>query len=263
MKTTEYIFCINTGRSGSDYLKGIFESIPSCLAFHEPDPIGNDKTMRQFLQGEPEPMRKLAEEKAGLILDLIKEKDKVYVETNHCFIKGFGWFLPEHLSEKTMGVVILKRDKNKIAKSLLRIGCSPFVKKGRCWIATPERKDPRVTPPWVFGSPRISYFIACFVKKLFRGISRLSCKVRNKAVSPPQWLTNYEMQCLLWYVDETDQLTKEYRQKFPHIKYYEISLESLNDLEQVRRMLRFFGIDGGAGLQNVVGIPTNQRIEHP
>ncbi len=45
----DYIFSINTGRSGSHYLSNIFNHVTGCCSFHEPYPYCRDKVMRKYL----------------------------------------------------------------------------------------------------------------------------------------------------------------------------------------------------------------------
>ncbi len=88
--SVDYIFSINTGRCGSHYLSVIFSHVPGCRSFHEPEPVGNGRVMRRYLQGHAGPMKRLAERKARLVQDL-RSHCRLYFESNHRFIKGFGW----------------------------------------------------------------------------------------------------------------------------------------------------------------------------
>lgn len=256
---TNYIFSINTGRSGSDYLRKIFNNVSGCRSCHEPSPIGNGKVMYRYSQGDLESMRKYSQEKV-VAIKVLKGDYQVYVETNHCFIKGFGWFIPQYLPEERIGVIILKREKPKIADSLLRIGCSPLNKLGRDWISTPDMKDPLVTPPNMLISPRVTYQCVRFTKFfLLRGTSFFIRKILRKELQHPQWLMNYELECLKWYVEETNAKAAAFRQQYPNIKYYEANIEDLNTLESVQQMLAYFGCSGKESLIDVIGNPTNLK----
>jgi hypothetical protein len=255
----EYIFCINTGRSGSGYLKNIFTHVSGCRSFHEPEPIGNEKVMRRYSRGHLEPMRKFTQEKINSIKDL-KGDYQTYVETNHCFIKGFGWFVPQHLPEDRIAVIILKREKSKIAESLLRIGCSPLLPDGRNWTNTPEIKDPLVTPPKILIPPKATYQCARVIKYVLRRTSYLISRILRKEFKyNPQWLTNYELECLKWYVEETYEKTAAFKRQYPKIKYYETNIEDLNSFESVQKMLMHFGLSGKESLKNIVGKRVNLK----
>ncbi len=257
-KTTDYIFSINTGRSGSQYLKTLFDHVAGCQAFHESQPIGNGRAMRHYAKGHQGLMKELAQEKA-LRIETIKRDCDVYVETNHCFIKGFGWILPQYIPQDRMGVIVLKRDPSKIARSLLRIGCSPLMPFGRHWITTPDKRNSLVVPPAVLGSPTVSYTVSLGVSFVYEIARRLFTKVFRVKLQPPHWLANYEFDCLLWYVHETAAQAAAFKARFPRIKYYEVDIEELNSLEQVHKMLAFFGCRGAESLSAVVGVPTNLK----
>lgn len=254
----EYLFSINTGRSGSDYLGSILNHVVGCHALHEPEPIGNGAVMRRYLRGEHGPMRELTQRKVKAIEQQNRD-GQVYAETNHCFIKGFGWFLPEYLPQEKIGVIVLKREKAKIAKSLLRVGCSPLVSGGRDWISTPEIASPRVPPPRRLGSHRVAYQVARVIKFPFRALDFLVYKLCSKRLGYPKWLTNYELECLEWYVQETYARAEVFKQTYPKIRYVEVSIEDLNSLESVQAMLRQFGLEGEPTLKDVVGKPTNLK----
>ena len=256
---TKYIFSINTGRSGSNYLSNIFNHVLGCRSFHEPMPIGNGSVMYRYSQGDLESMRKFSQEKAKIINEL-KGDDQVYVETNHCFIKGFGWFIPQYLPEETIGVIIIKRDKSKISESFLRINSSPLDKLGREWISRPNMKDPLVTPPRRLISPGATYQCARFIKSFLLRLPRFFVrKILRKEFKYPQWLINYELECLEWYVDETNAKAEAFKKKYPKIKYYETSLENLNSLESIQQMLTYFGCSGKESLIDIIGNPTNLK----
>jgi hypothetical protein len=199
-------------------------------------------------------MKRIAETKARLIKELMRDC-QVYFESNHCFIKGFGWFLSQHLPEDRMGVIILKRDKSKIAPSYLKIGCSPLSIKGRRWVITPEMKHPLVKPP----TTPTTYQCARVAKAMSGIVRYLVRKIFRKRLPDPQWLIDYELKCLMWSVEETHAQAEAFKKQFPAIKYYEVNIEDLNSLESVERMFAFFGCTGTETLSQVVGKPTNLK----
>ena len=54
-----YIFSINSGRSGSDYLTEIFSKTTNAFSMHEGFPIMNGKPMQAFNQGEDTALHQL------------------------------------------------------------------------------------------------------------------------------------------------------------------------------------------------------------
>jgi len=248
------IFCITTGRSGTDYLTRLFSHLPGCRSFHEAKPIGNGRAMRQFALGRPELMQQVARSKAENVTR-IRQEYALYFESNHCFIKGFGWYLPEHIPAERIGVIILGRDKSKVAHSLLRIGCSPLLPGGRQWVMTPDRKQPLIAPPRTV----VTYQGARLARFAVDRVDDFAHTMFGRTVLGPQWLADYELSCLEWYVEETRARAEAYRRRFPSITYYETRLEDLNTFAAVRRMLGHFGYTAPEALRRVVGIPTNQK----
>jgi len=250
----DYIFSINTGRSGSEYLQKVFEHVSGCDSRHESFPIGNAREMRLFAQGKVMPMERLAKMKAEIISES-NRKGNIYFESNHCFIKGFGWFMPQYLDIRKMGVIILKRDKSKIANSLFRIGCSPLNNFGRKWISTPNMKSPLVQPPTI----PINYHFSRYVKLILRKAHHLKRVILKKESQFPQWMVNYELKCLNWYVEETYAKAEAFKKKFPNIKYYEVNIDDLNSLKSVKQMISYFGYKEMESLSGVVGKPVNLK----
>ena len=215
--------------------------------------------MQQYLRGEIEPMRRLAREKAEAMR---KSSDgaRVYAESNHCFIKGFGWFLPEHIPQEKIGVVILRRDKAKIAESTLRIGCNPTEALGKDWIMTPEMDSPFIEPPRLLVSPKMTYKLVIGIKFLCRVVRALARRIfRVHLECYPQWIKDYEYRCVEWYVDETNAQAARYQERFPNITYFEANVDDLNSIEKVERMIAHFGLEAGESLRSVVGVATNLK----
>ena len=91
--SVKYIFCISTGRCGTDYLCGLFKQLDKCNAFHEQKPLFHNEQMRAYLNGDKEALR---EQLPLKLTKIFKEPSKLFVDTSHLFIKGFGWELPNH-----------------------------------------------------------------------------------------------------------------------------------------------------------------------
>lgn len=252
----KYIFCINTGRSGSKYLTEIFSHVPNCISLHEPEPIGNKKVMRKFLNGDISHMRELSKLKIQAIQSA--DINSLYVETNHCFIKGWGWFIPEHISQNEIGVIILDRDANEISKSLMRLLCSPLLKRGQNWMICPDIKSPLTQPPYRFISAKISYLLLRFVKKLFKR------KPSSKKILPttPDWLSQYELECCNWYISEVGAMAERYKNRFPDIKYYDVNLNEINSIKGINSMLSYFGFSADETVNDIINKKINTKSRH-
>lgn len=249
----KYIFSINTGRSGSHYLCNLFNSCKNITAFHEPDPVLNGKVMFQFLKGETSLMEKNMKNKVSQIeKDL--EQNSIYVETNHTFIKGFGWLIPNYLPNDEIGIIILKRDKNEIINSFQRIGASPFNAVGLNWIITPFAKKSKTSLNIFY---RLLYKLLFFFNKFFRSkYSFIKIKIDQL-----KYFKKIERIYLQWYIDETYLLAEEFKHKFPKIKVYEIELKNLNNINAFKEIFDFFNIEfkPDEELYKKIGTRTNLK----
>ncbi|MDV2992814.1 MAG: hypothetical protein N4J56_002468 [Chroococcidiopsis sp. SAG 2025] len=254
----EYLFCINTGRSGSHYLHEIFKHVENCQVWHEAHPIGHGQAMRDYFFGKTELMQELTAKKFEKIQQIKKESD-CYIETNHCFIKGFGWFLPKYISQEKIGVIILTRNSAQIVDSLLRINCSPLVITGQTWILTPDIKNYCIKPPNWFISPKITYDLFCLLKRLLLSKRKLYNWFSSRFPQIKEMVAKYEKGCLKWYVDETLALSRSYQEKFPNIKYFQIDVEALNNAENIRELLSYFGLSEKSTIETAIGKPTNLK----
>jgi hypothetical protein len=256
----KYLFCINTGRSGSHYLHEIFKHVENCQVWHEAQPIGHGKVMRDYFFGKPELMQELTAKKVEEIQQVKKESD-CYIETNHCFIKGFGWFLPKYIPQEEIGVLILRRNPAQIVDSLLRINCSPLAIAGQTWVLTPDIKNYCIEPPNWLISPKVTYELFCLLKRLLLS-KKLYSLLNIQFRQIENLIDKYEKECLRWYVDETNALSISYQEKFPNIKYFQVDVESLNNIENIRELLNYFGLSEKSTIEKVIGKPTNLKNQH-
>lgn len=219
----KYIFCINSGRSGSDYLTELLSKAENTVSIHEGFPIMNGSPMEKFNCGEEGELKKLMPLKLKEIHKKNKNGLKIYCETNHSFIKGWGYLIPDtYIPQEEIGIIILRRDVEKTAYSLLRVRDVPGISEWtRTWLLTPNVE---------------------------RNISK-----------PADNANPYEL--CKWYVEETYLRAEEYKKRFPRIKYVECDLEQLNQYDFVLEMFASFGLVPKSELQNAVGRVVNVRNE--
>jgi len=259
-KKIKYIFCISTGRSGTEYLANLFHCANNCTVFHELEPVGNGKAMYNYLRGNGHEMAKLTEQKITIINEETVSGN-VHVDTNHCFIKGFGWFIPSLIPQDQIGVVILTRNKDKVAQSLLRIGCTPLSKVGHKWMSTPMVKAPLLNPPARYGlSSKLTYGLFFVLKQFFRG-KKAYTYLGLKKPKTPKAIIDYELDCCRWYIEELALQAKAYQSKYKDISFYEADLEELNNFSKVRDMFEFFGLDENVSLIDTVGKAANLKLQ--
>ena len=251
----KYIFCISPGRSGSDYLSGIFQHAENCCSTHEPDPPMHDLEMRQFLKGNQKPMRALLPGKLAAI-SRARAGAGVYVETNHCFIKGFGWLLAETLPNEEIGVIVLRREREKVVDSLCRIECTPATRFGRSWLITPAARNCLVPLPGPYS--RLRWWAMEAHRFLFDRRIVLAV-LRRDASTRPQWMLREERRLTEWYVDETYARGDLFRDRYPDIRYADVHLDELNTEEGVVGLFSAFGLVAKPSLLDAVGKPTNLK----
>ncbi|MGK7958120.1 MAG: hypothetical protein AB4063_23125 [Crocosphaera sp.] len=255
----KYIFCINTGRSGSRYLNTLFSHAENCHVEHHALPIGYGQAMRDYFFGKTELIRQVTEEKVEKIKK-IKTESNIYIETNHCFIKGFGWLIPEYIPQEEIGVVVLTRDPQKIIDSTLRIECGPLVNKGRQWILTPDLKNCHIEPPNWFLSPKVTYELFRFLKRPFESDKKLYDWLNLRSPQLKNLVTKYERESVQWYIDETTALGEAYQKQFPKIKYFSVDVEPLNNFAKVKELFDYFGLIPKPTIQEAVGEPVNLKL---
>jgi hypothetical protein len=251
----KYIFCVNPGRTGSEYLSRLFSCVENVASFHEPNPILHGPEMRSFLTGDPHPMNAMMDTKLSFIKDSLKEK-RYYVEANHCFIKGFGWLLPGRLPEAEIGVIILKRNRELVVDSLYKVNAHPFTTTGEKWIITPQFYKNNVTPyPKEYSKAGF-----LFLKLQYRFFNRVR-KVFPTRI--PDHIVSFAKTMIGWYVDETYALGDVYRKKFPLVKVVELSVTELNTKDGLDRLLSEFRIPAEytEDMNGVIGKKVNER-EH-
>lgn len=254
-----YIFSVSTGRAGSHYLSEIFRHVDGCVSEHEPAPKLNAAPMRAFLAGDRAPMAALMPSKIASIQERLGSQ-RLYVETNHCFIKGFGWFIPDYLPHDEIGVIALHRPADKIKSSMNRVLCTPFLPAGDQWMITPE-----ATPHHVPLPPEFSFPMARF--HLYRWLSRTVARpgivrrVTRGRMNVPPAIRRYQDALVEWYIAETDARWQEYKRTFPRIRTIDVELDELNSLDGIRRLLATFDLEPNATIESVLGHATNTKSD--
>lgn len=181
--------------------------------------------MQKFNEGDEAALRALMTAKMKQIRNKSRRGKRIYCETNTSYIKGWGYLLPDqYVPQDEIGVVILQRDVEETAYSLLRIHEVPGTSEwSRTWWLTPGAR---------------------------RNLSKPS-----KDANP------YDL--CKWYVEEVRLRAEEYKERFPYITYVECDLEQLNDRDFVLEMFEVFGLVPSPELEGGVGKPLNLRNEWP
>src|SRR5688572_585809 len=105
-----YVFSVNPGRSGSEYLSALLSSVDGTVAFHEAKPTMSgpvlESAMKEGLSRTRSQRLFKIDEIRGALAD---SGASTYVETNHMFAKTFFDVALEELPPAPVAVVILRR----------------------------------------------------------------------------------------------------------------------------------------------------------
>jgi len=224
----KYIFCISTGRCGTEYLASLLGSLSNCNSFHEQKPLFHNEYMRSYLKGNKEPIKEDIYKKIKLIKHT--KENNIYSDTTHMFIKGFGWEIPNFISQEEIGIVILKRDKEKVVQSTFRVHSGPFSYLGRKWIITPNRKN-IVIPP-------VNYYAYTFYRLFLKIFWKLKNETATIIKSYPKFFKNKSLLLLRWYYNETYKLAENYKENFPKINYITVNLVELNTINGFEKIIK-------------------------
>lgn len=215
------IFSINPGRCGSHYLYSLFKCAEGVAASHEMEPKMQGEAMAQWNAGDGT----LTREEVKVRLEQIvraQNQGKVWFSSNNAFIKGYGHVLMEYIRQEETGVVVLFRDPERIAKSIVTNG----------WTVAGEKSNPDKSNVWL----------------LWPGMERNLTE--GPVVPDPLELAS-------WYVNEVYARAHQFALMFPRIHYYSVWVDQINSIEKCRELFSFFGLKPTAELENIVGKPTN------
>lgn len=219
-----YVFSVNPGRSGSEYLSVLLSSVNGTVAFHEAPPTmsgsvlesamaeGLDRTRSERLVKVTEITRLLAASGAS-----------TYVETNHMFAKTFFDVALEELPPAPVAVVVLRRPWAKVMRSFLSLGY--FTDRRPVWIEwmrVPRRDGPA-----------------------------------EDSVHPED-----PMEAAAEYLLRLERRAQDIQEWYPGITYVDCSLEALQSHDGVKALFDALGFAGEAhgDLAPLVGRPVNERL---
>jgi len=224
--TIKYIFSINSGRSGSDYLTKLLSCSTSTVSIHEGFPIMNGIPMVDFNNGNESKLSALMPLKIEQIRKSVGQQNKVYCETNHSFIKGWGYLLPNgYIPQTEIAVIVLRRNIEDSIYSLLRVHDVPgFNQSGLTWYLPINSK-------------------------------------RNLSHILVEDLSPYD--ACKWYINEINLRAEKYKSDFPEITYIECDLEELNNYNFVLQLFRKLGLNPTDDLKSICGKSLNVREEWP
>ena len=216
----EFIFSINSGRSGSNYLCNLLGTAKNSISFHEASPQMNKQYLKlvnnhSYNFSYKERMVKVNKIKS------VKLSGKIYCETNHMFIKTFHDVAAESFGT-SMNVIILRRYLPDILKSFIEL--SYF------------NKNP-ASFEWMTDPNANTAAIQCIDKT-------------NK-------LNHFE-KCIAYLID-IEGRAQRFKKDNPNIKTHDVRIEDLNNVTYVANLFKTLNLQKTNKTYNFVGTVINQR----
>ena len=221
--STKRIFCINTGRAGSQYLQSLLATAERTAALHEPVPTMSGGALREAMEhGSPSPTLVNAK------LDAIDDRacslppGWTYAETTHMFIKTFADGAVERWTD-SVRVVHLRRNLVDTLQSFVNMGY--FSDRNRAW------------DKWMHRVPS--------------ELSRLRVDVMYEEMDP--------VDRAIAYLLDIERQAAVFRTRYPHIVVVEATLESLQHPKHVDDLMSELGLAPSPETRRATGRRINER----
>ena len=228
-RSHHFIFCINSGRSGSQYLATLLGTSPQVAAFHEAPPEMTGEILR-LAELEPYEATYAARRfKADAIRDLLsQEPDRhLYAEMNHMFIKTFFDVVMREFSfgSERVGIVILRRELVSVVKSFAELGY--FTERNPVW------------PAWM-----------------------ISPYARTRAIEPaaPEGTLD-ALETTVAYLVDIEARALRFLLAYPHADVFETRIEAFADIGEIARLFAWAGLPVNDAAQAMRNWPLNERKE--
>lgn len=225
VKDRRLIFCINSGRSGSQYLAELLATARKVRCFHEPPPNMSGEALDQVTQHPYEFSRQERRIKCVGIAQRLRKMapGKVYAETNHMFIKTFfDVVLAEY---RNVEVIVLRRELAKVLKSFVDMGyfskASPVSWR---WMSRADAATTALPPVMPFDE-----MDPC-----------------DRAIA---------------YLLDIEARAVRFKSEYPNVRTHDIRLESLNDIKSVQTFFKQLRIAPTGATKELCGAPVNQRAK--
>jgi hypothetical protein len=197
------LFCIGSGRSGSNYLARLLKTAEQVTASHEPNPrmIGKylDLVNKYPYSESFEERRRVKSSAVRRALHKLPEGE-VYCETSHMFIKTFFDVVINDFQQ--IEVIILRRELALVLKSFIQLGY--FSERNKIW------------QDW-YTSPN-------------------AVTAALPAIAPDAMLDQYDSS--IAYLLDIEARALRFQQEYPQIKVHNVRLETLRDDDHVNALFR-------------------------
>lgn len=218
------IFCINSGRCGSNYLAELLGTAEEVISHHEAEPTITGKYTKNINENNYD---KSFSERWIKVEELKKylnnlSPGQIYVDTSHVFIKTFFDVVVEEFKDN-IEVIILRRNLVSVLKSFIELGY--FSKKNLVW------------PNWMSSPNAKTGAIKCIGKD--------------------EELDLYDL-CIAYLID-IEARALRFQKDYPWVKTYEVYLENLNNFNIVQKLFADLGITTTSKTKEIYAIPINER----
>ena len=217
------IFCISSGRSGSNYLAELLGTAREVVSFHEPEPTMTAEYLEMVNSQPYSDTKVLRQTKAETVNPMLAalRSDKVYCETNHMFIKTFFDVVIDNI--ETIDVIILRRDIRQVLRSFIELkyfsdGNTEWSK----WMTSPNAVTSAVP-----------------------------------AIAPDEQLDQYDL-CIAYLID-IEARAQRFKMEYPWISVHEVELSDLNIKDRVLQLFTDLGVTPSWRTIRMIGKKVNQR----
>jgi hypothetical protein len=217
------VFCINSGRSGSQYLAELLGTAEEVISYHEPQPPMTGDFLSLINNNNYSDSLRVRKIKSHTIKNVIRNfpEGKIYCETNHMFIKTFFDIVCKDF--KKIDVIILRRYLPSVLKSFIELGY--FSEKNPNW------------PLWMSSPNAVTAAISCLDKD--------------------ENLDQYD-RCIAYLIDIEARAIR-FQKEYPLIPTHEVRLESLNNYEQIKELFKRLKITPTKNTEAIYTEKINQR----
>ncbi len=222
MNGKRLIFCINSGRTGSEYLAKLLDTAPEVTAYHQPKPTMAGKYLSMINESLYHKTYSKRRVKCKAIDQELKKigKGSVYCETSNMFIKTF--FDVVMTSFKNVEVIVLRRQLSKVLKSFIELGY--FTSKiDTKW------------PEWLSSPNAATAAIPCIDKD--------------------ENLDHYDI-CIAYLLDIEARAVR-FQKDYPNVKIHHVRLEHLNSNDSVEHLFQDLQITPSTNTNKFIGSVQN------
>jgi hypothetical protein len=232
---TRYIFSINSGRSGSEYLAKLLDTAGNASAYHEPWPDGAGRYVTRFPATHPSPAQLLLYppmylrkywKKIRTIRRTARHlpKGDVYIETNHMFILSFYDVVMRHL--EPVDVILMRRYLPAAVRSFIQLDhYTPQCPYTKWWFTSPNSPSRAAQP-----------------------------LDRDENLS--------QVEQIIGYLIDIEARAQRFKRRFPHVKVVETHIGELNDPARVQQIFAELDLEVTPETLALAGRVINDKPEH-